>query len=207
MELHLWLTLLIASFLISISPGAGAVTTVNSALNYGFGRSYAAIAGLQTGLFAQILIVCVGLGGIIAASAALYNIIKWLGVLYLIYLGITCFRASGVNFKREKMEKAFKFSSLFWKACLVNLTNPKATVFLLAFIPQFLSPQKPEFMRVAIICATLICVDLIVMSTYSLLGSFMKKRITDSKFMRIQNRISGSALIIAALFLSQSGLA
>ncbi|MDR2081658.1 MAG: LysE family transporter [Campylobacteraceae bacterium] len=207
MELHLWFTLLIASFFISISPGAGAITTVNSALNYGFKRSYAAIIGLQTGLFAQILIVCVGLGGIIAASQTLYNIIKWFGVLYLIYLGIVCFRASDINFKREKMEKSFKFSSLFLKACLVNLTNPKATVFLLAFIPQFLLPQKPELARIAIICVTLICVDLVVMSGYSLLGSVMKKRVTDNKFMRIQNRISGSALIIAALFLAQSSLA
>jgi homoserine/homoserine lactone efflux protein len=200
--------MLIASLIISISPGAGAITTINSALNYGFKRSYAAIIGLQAGLFAQIMIVCVGLGGIIASSAILYNIVKWFGVLYLIYLGIMQFRSSAVSFKREKpkAEKTFKFSSLFGKACLVNLTNPKATVFLLAFIPQFLSPDKPQFIQLAIICATLICVDFAVMSSYSALGSTIKKRMNDNKFMRVQNRVTGTALIIAALFLAQSGI-
>jgi homoserine/homoserine lactone efflux protein len=198
--------MLIASFFISISPGAGAVTTINSALSYGFRRSYAAIIGLQIGYLAQIIIVCIGLGGVIAASATLYSIVKWLGVLYLIYLGIACFRASAVNFKREKMEKTFKFSSIFIKACLINLTNPKATVFLLAFIPQFLSPNNPKFIQLTIICTTLICVDLIVMSGYSLLGSTMKKRINDNRFMSIQNKIAGFALITAALFLMQSDI-
>jgi homoserine/homoserine lactone efflux protein len=196
--------MLIASFFISISPGAGAVTTINSALNYGFRHSYAAIIGLQIGYLAQIIIVCIGLGGVIAASATLYSIVKWFGVLYLIYLGVACFRASTVNFKREKMEKTFKFSSIFIKACLINLTNPKATIFLLAFIPQFLSPNNPKFIQLAIICTTLICIDLIVMSGYSLLGSTMKKRINDNRFMSIQNKIAGFALIAAALFLMQN---
>jgi homoserine/homoserine lactone efflux protein len=202
----MWLAMAIASLFISISPGAGAITTINSALNYGFKRSYAAITGLQVGYLAQIIVVCIGLGGVIAASATLYNFIKWFGVLYLIYLGIACFYTSTVNFKREKMEKTFKFSSLFIKACLINLTNPKATVFLLAFIPQFLPSNNPEFVQLAIICTTLICIDLIVMSCYSALGSTMKKRINDSRFMSIQNKITGLALIAAALFLAQSGM-
>jgi homoserine/homoserine lactone efflux protein len=118
--------MVIASFVISVSPGAGAITTINSALNYGFKRSYAAIIGLQIGYLAQIIIVCIGLGGVIAASATLYNIIKWFGVLYLIYLGIMQFYAFTSNFKREKAKQKFKFSSIFIRACLINLTNPKA---------------------------------------------------------------------------------
>jgi homoserine/homoserine lactone efflux protein len=200
--------MLIASFIISISPGAGAITTVNSALNYGFKRSFAAIIGLQTGYLIQIIIVCIGLGGIIAASALLYNIVKWFGVLYLIYLGFMQFRASSAHFKREKTgtEKIFKFSSLFSKACLINLTNPKATIFLLAFIPQFLSSDKPQFIQLAVICTTLICVDFMVMSGYGALGQAIKKRMNNSKFMRIQNKITGAALIAAALFLAQSSI-
>jgi homoserine/homoserine lactone efflux protein len=198
--------MVIASFIISVSPGAGAITTMNSALNYGFKRSYAAIVGLQVGYLAQIIIVCIGLGGVIAASATLYNIIKWFGVLYLIYLGSLQFRASASNFRREKMGQRFKFSSIFVKACLINLTNPKATVFLLAFIPQFLSSSEPKFMQLLIICATLICIDCMVMSGYSALSSTMRRHISDNKFMRVQNRITGAVLIAAALFLAQSNI-
>jgi homoserine/homoserine lactone efflux protein len=194
-----------ASFIISISPGAGAVATINSVLNHGFKRSYATIIGLQVGYLTQIIIVSIGLGGIIAASPTLYNIIKWLGVLYLIYLGITQIFAFASGFKCEKTTGMFKFLSLFIKACLINLTNPKATIFLLAFIPQFLSANKPQLAQLWIICLTLICVDFVVMSGYSALGSTMRKYINSSRFIRIQNRITGTALIIAAIFLAQSG--
>jgi homoserine/homoserine lactone efflux protein len=196
----------VASFAISVLPGAGVITTINSALNYGFKRSYSTIIGLQVGYLTQIIIVSIGLGSIIAASAILYGIIKWLGVLYLIYLGVIQFFTFSSGFKREKAKQRFRFSSLFIKSCLINLTNPKATVFLLAFIPQFLSSNELKLTQLLIICATLICVDFMVMSGYSALSSTMRKRISDDKFMRIQNRVTGIALIATALFLAQSGI-
>jgi homoserine/homoserine lactone efflux protein len=193
-----------AALIISISPGAGAITTINNTLNYGFKRSFATILGLQMGYLAQIIIVAVGLGGIIASSATLFNIIKWIGVLYLIYLGLMQFVSSNVGFKSKKMTKEFSFKRSFLEALLINVTNPKATVFLLAFIPQFLAPSQPKFMQIMIICTTLICADFAVMSCYGMLSSTMRKRVNDPKIMRIQNRITGTALIFAAIFLSQS---
>ncbi len=204
MELHVWITMLIASIIISVSPGAGAITTMDNGLNYGFKRSYAAILGLQVGLLSQILIVAIGLGGILATSKTLYEIIKWVGVLYLIYLGIMKFRDSDSFFKSSKTKKDFNFKRTFLQATLINLTNPKATVFLIAFMPQFLDPNKPKLIQMIIICLTLLMVDMIVMSGYSSLAQVMKRWVNNPKIIRTQNRITGVLLIIVAFFLAFS---
>ncbi len=88
MEFEIWLTLLLASIAISISPGAGAVVSMNYGIKYGLKKSYSAIMGLQIGLFIQTFIVVIGLGDIIMQSVIIFNIIKWIGVLYLVYLGL-----------------------------------------------------------------------------------------------------------------------
>ncbi|MBV5277841.1 MAG: LysE family transporter, partial [Campylobacteraceae bacterium] len=91
MELDIWLTMLLATIVISVSPGAGAVVSMNYGLRYGLKRSYAAIMGLQVGLLTQTFIVVIGLGSLITQSVMLFTIIKWIGVLYLVFLGIMKF--------------------------------------------------------------------------------------------------------------------
>ena len=204
MEFHIWITMLIASIVISVSPGAGAITTMDNGLNYGFKRSYATIFGLQVGLFAQILIVAIGLGGILATSKTLYEIVKWIGVVYLLYLGIMKFKDSSSVFKASKTKKSFSFKRSFLQAVLINLTNPKATVFLIAFMPQFLDPNKPKIIQLSIICLTLLIVDITVMSGYSSLAQIMKKWTNNPKVIKTQNRITGGLLIIVAFFLAFS---
>lgn len=204
MDFNLWLTMLFMAVIISVSPGAGAITTMDNGLNYGFKRSYAAILGLQVGLLAQILIVAIGLGGILATSKTLYEIVKWIGVLYLIYLGIMKFRDSGSLFKKSKIAKQYSFKRSFIQAVFINLTNPKATVFLIAFMPQFLRPDRPQLIQMVIICVTLLAVDMVVMSGYSSLAQVMKRWVNNPKIVKTQNYVTGSLLIIVALLLAFS---
>ena len=101
MELEVWFTLLLASVAISVSPGAGAVVSMNYGIKYGLKKSYSAIFGLQTGLLIQTFIVVIGLGAIISKSVILFTIIKWIGVAYLVYMGLS---------------KIFeKWERIFWK--------------------------------------------------------------------------------------------
>lgn len=202
MSFHIWTTLFLASLLISLSPGAGAVLTMNSGLNYGFKRSYSTIFGLQVGYLAQAFIVVIGLGAIIVKSTLIFNIIKWAGVLYLIYLGLSKIFSKVEKIEDESEKKAYSAKKTFLTACLINLTNPKATVFLLAFIPQFLNPNESLLKQFLIIALTLTFVDILVMTGYSTLASKLRNIIKDVKAMKIQNVATGTFLIIAALFLS-----
>ena len=107
MNFDIWLTMLVASIVISVSPGAGAVVSMNYGLKYGLKRSYAAIFGLQMGLFIQTFIVVVGLGSLIMNSLMLFNIIKWIGVAYLIFLGAMKFMEKPVLPSEAENIKAF----------------------------------------------------------------------------------------------------
>lgn len=202
MDLNTWITLLLATIAISISPGAGAVVSMNYGINYGLKKSYAAIFGLQAGLLIQTFVVVIGLGALIAKSVLLFNIIKWIGVAYLVYMGL-----SKIFEKVELVEEADRIKSYsakkaFITATLINLTNPKATVFLVAFIPQFLNPSESIWYQFLIISLTLVVIDIIVMTGYSSMASKLKFLIKDTKAMKIQNRITGSFLILAAIFMS-----
>ena len=202
MQLDIWLTMLIASIVISISPGAGAVVSMNYGLRYGLKRSYAAILGLQIGLLTQTFVVVIGLGSLITQSLTLFNIIKWIGVAYLIFLGVMKFVEKPMLPQDAENIKAFSFKKALIQASLINMTNIKATVFLVAFIPQFLDPTKPIWTQFFIICATLVVVDVIVMTGYSSLASKLKFMVKSLRAITIQNRITGAFLLLAALFVS-----
>ena len=202
MELNVWITLLLASIAISVSPGAGAVVSMNHGIKYGLKKSYAAIFGLQAGLLIQTFIVVIGLGALIAKSVMLFNIIKWIGVAYLVYLGLSKFFEKVEVIDEKNQLNSYSAKKSFISATLINLTNAKATVFLVAFIPQFLNPSESLWFQFAIIGLTLCIVDIFVMTGYSGLASKLKFLIKDVKAMKIQNRITGSFLILAAIFMS-----
>jgi len=202
MEFDVWLTLLLASIAISVSPGAGAVVSMNYGIKYGLKKSYSAIMGLQVGLFAQTFIVVIGLGALIMQSVMLFNVIKWIGVLYLIYLGLSKIFEKVELVEEGEHLKNYSAKKAFITATFINLTNPKATVFLVAFIPQFLNPNESLWLQFTIIVATLCAVDIFVMTGYSSMASKLKFLIKDIKAMKIQNRITGAFLIVAALFMS-----
>src|SRR5882672_5497850 len=101
MELSTWLTFFIASWAISISPGAGAVAAMSAGLNHGFVRGYMMTIGLVLGILVQVAVVGLGLGALIAASSLAYSLVKWLGVTYLVFLGIRQWRAPAVPMVSE----------------------------------------------------------------------------------------------------------
>ncbi|DAB34181.1 MAG TPA: lysine transporter LysE [Sulfurospirillum sp. UBA12182] len=202
MQFDIWLTLLIASIVISISPGAGAVVSMNSGLKYGLKKSYATIFGLQVGYLAQTFLVVIGLGSIIAKSLMLFNLVKWIGVAYLVYLGLSKIFEKVQVINQEEILDSFDGKKAFVTASFINLTNIKATVFLVAFIPQFLNPNESLWLQFAIIGLTLCLVDIVVMTGYSSLASKLKFLVSNTKAMKIQNTITGSMLLVAAAFVS-----
>lgn len=204
MQFDIWLTMFLASLAISISPGAGAVVSMNYGLKYGLKKSYPAIFGLQLGLLTQTFIVIIGLGSIIAKSVMIFTIIKWIGVIYLVYLGLSKIFEKVKIIEEEQQINNYDAKKAFINATLINLTNIKATVFLVAFIPQFLDPNVSIWLQFVIIGLTLCIVDIFVMTGYSSMASKLKFLIKDVKAIKIQNRITGAFLILAAVLMSNA---
>ena len=197
MPLNLWFAFLIAAILISVSPGAGAVNTMSNGLRYGVRHTLPAILGLQLGYGAQILIVGVGLGAILATSELAFSILKWLGVGYLLWLGVQKWR-QGLTVLEGSQGNPESTRKRFWQAAFVNLTNPKATVFLVALFPQFLNAQAPQANQFAVMGITLIIVDIAVMLGYALLASRLLRLFRSERAQANLNRIFGGLFIGAA---------
>lgn len=201
MSLTLWLTFVIAAVLISVSPGAGAVNTMSNGLQYGVRRSVPAILGLQLGYGAQILLVGAGLGAIIASSTLALSVIKWLGVAYLVWLGIQKWREP-VPSHQDNPQASASNRKRFWQSAFVNLTNPKATVFLIALFPQFLVAGEPHGPQLATMGLTLVIVDCLVMLGYALLASQLYRFLTTPRRQKLMNQVFGSLFVVAAVALA-----
>lgn len=197
MTLELFLAFLVASLLISISPGAGAVNTMSNGLRYGVWQSLPAILGLQLGYGAQVVIVGVGLGALLASSELAFSAVKWLGAAYLIWLGYQKWREQPLNLQEGCVDRPVSAKRRFWQAAFVNLINPKATVFLVALFPQFINADLPQMPQFLIMGTTLILVDIIVMIGYASLAAKLSTWFKDPKHQKSQNRIFGGMFIAA----------
>ena len=203
MELSTWLAFFAASWAISISPGAGAVAAMTSGLNHGFRRGYITCFGLVLGIWTQVLVVGAGLGAIVAASAAAFFVIKWLGVAYLVWLGIAQWRAPAVPLVAKAQDaNLLARRSMVLQGWMINAVNPKGTVFLLAVVPQFLNPAQPLWPQYVVIAATLAFTDLVVMGAYTALAARILVALKSPLHLRIINRTFGGLFIAAGSMLA-----
>ena len=198
MELTTWLAFFAAAWAISISPGAGAVAAMSSGLNHGFARGYFMTFGLVMGIWTQVLVVGLGLGALIAASSLGFAVVKWLGVVYLVWLGIKQWRAPAVPMVAETgAAVVVPRRTLVLRGWMVNAVNPKGTVFLLAVVPQFLELAQPLAPQYAVIAATLGFTDLVVMAGYTALASKVLRLLKSPRQIRVLNRSFGSLFVAA----------
>lgn len=162
MSLPLWLALVGACVVISCTPGAGAVNTMSNSLGSGWTRSIWGILGQQLALVVHIAIVAAGVGALVSRSHVAFETIRYAGAAYLVYLGIRQFRAS-TSVGAVALEVREPAWSMLRRGLLVNLTNPKAIVFFLAFLPQFVRLDRPLVPQYTLIGATVVVVDVVVM--------------------------------------------
>ena len=198
MELSTWLTFFAASWAISISPGAGAVAAMSAGLNHGFRRGYFTTFGLVLGIWTQVIVVGIGLGALVAASATAFLLVKWLGVAYLVWLGIAQWRAPATPLAaRTKQDGIVTRRSMVLRAWMINAVNPKGTVFLLAVVPQFLNLSQPLAPQYLVIAATLAFTDLVVMAGYTALAARVLGALKSPEHIRTLNRSVGGLFVLA----------
>jgi homoserine/homoserine lactone efflux protein len=203
MTLATWLTFFLACWAISISPGPGALSAMSAGLKYGFPRGYWNTVGLILGILGQFLIVAVGLGAVLAASETAFTAVKFLGAGYLVYLGIKQLRAQAAPVTLAPDEEGTaSIRELIMRGLLLNITNPKGTVFLLAVVPQFVDPARPLTQQYAILAGSLAFTDIIVMGAYTLLAAKVLGLLRGPSHIRWMNRGIGSLFIAAGLFLA-----
>ncbi|QXQ09492.1 LysE family transporter [Paeniglutamicibacter sp. Y32M11] len=202
MTLSLWLSLLGASTLISFTPGAGAINTMTNSMNSGFRRSLWGIMGQQSALLVHVVIVAAGVGLLVSRSELAFTVIRYAGAGYLIYLGIRLILAKATGSQAlgtSDREPAF---SMFRRGFWVNLLNPKAIVFFLAFTPQFIRLDAPPVPQYLVFIGTIVAVDIMVMWFFfaATAKSFSRFTATE-RGQRILNLSFGTLFIFVAALL------
>ena len=191
MTLEWWFAYLLTSIILSLSPGSGAINTMTTSLNHGYRGAVASIAGLQTGLAVHIVLVGVGLGTLFSRSVIAFEVLKWAGAAYLIWLGIQQWRAAGA-IDLKSLASTQSRRHLFQRAVFVNLTNPKSIVFLAAL------------MQYIVLGVTTIVVDIIVMIGYATLAQRIALWIKGPKQMKALNKIFGSLFMLVGALLASA---
>ncbi len=203
MALSVWLGFLAAAILIALSPGPGAAVSMSAGLRHGYGAAWRVIAGLQCALAIQLAVVALGLGALLAASATAFDLLRYLGAGYLVWLGLQKWRAPVESIDAD--DRRIRPNGLFMEGLLVNLSNPKAIVFIAALVPQFIDPAKPQWLQFLVILLTMCGVDIVVMSGYALLAARLRRWLDDPKSLKTQNRFFGGVFIGAGVLLASSG--
>ncbi|MGV9711980.1 LysE family transporter [Gordonia sp. NPDC003424] len=204
MQIATWVALLTACVLISFTPGAGAINTMSNSMNAGFRRAFWGILGQQAALLIQLLIVALGLGVVIARSPTAFDVIRYLGAAYLIYLGIRQFvRKPDLTEESAQALATESSTSMFVRGVWVNLLNPKAIVFLLAFIPGFVRTDQPLLLQYVVIGITMVAVDITVMWLFfaTVARGFQRMTRTE-RGQRALNRLFGVLFMAVGVLLA-----
>jgi len=203
MDLGIWSVFVAACVVFSLAPGAGTIASINNSMMGGLKSALQGLIGLQLALALHIIIVSCGLGALLASSAMFFEVVKYTGAAYLIYLGIKKWRDKGM-LDIQEAANVKGYSKLIKQGFVVNLMNPKSIVFLAAFLPQFISTQQPLFEQYSILGLTVVSIDSLVMLGYALLGVFMKPYLTSQKIMEFVNKIFGTLFIGMGIALSRA---
>jgi threonine/homoserine/homoserine lactone efflux protein len=201
MSVEHWLAFVAASAILLAIPGPTVLLVISYALGHGRHSAGATVAGVALGDFTAMTASMLGLGALLATSAAIFTMLKWIGAAYLIVLGIKLWRApvspsaddaaAGIG-----AEKPFR---IFLHAYVVTALNPKSIIFFVAFLPQFLDGSKPLLTQMAVFEATFLVLATVNAGSYAVLASMARRTIRKPNVQRIVNRTGGSLLVGAGL--------
>ena len=202
MSLTVWMTYFFATIVLSVMPGPGVFSSISSGLHHGFRVGLWNGVGMQAANAIIVATVSLGLGAVLLASETLFAAVKWLGVAYLVYLGIVTWRSRPRGFEDDRDDRARTPREVFLRGFLVNLTNPKGIIFFAAILPQFIDVERPQMRQYALFAATTFAVDIVVMMAYTALAARVLRVMKDPRRLRWVNRTLGGAFVAAGLALA-----
>ena len=199
MSFNIWITYFFATTVILVIPGPTIILVISQAVAHGRKSVVPLAAGVVLGDFTAMTLSLLGLGAIMSASAALFTVFKWIGAIYLLYLGIKLWRANPDTSSTQPEKKDASPRSLFKSSFIVTALNPKSIAFFVAFLPQFISPQSPAFNQILILGGTFLVLALVNAALYALFAGQLRETIKKTRVRKWFNRCGGTALIGAGI--------
>ncbi|MBO9445446.1 LysE family translocator [Ruegeria sp. R14_0] len=203
MSFDIWLTYVATVLLLMSTPGPSQLLMLSNSATNGLGRGIFTAAGDLTANLLQMLAAGLGLAAIIAASGTALAVIKWLGVAYLVFLGVKMI----LKADRKTTQTAPRASrkSLWMQGFVTSAANPKAVVFFAALFPLFIDGTLPFWPQFAILSVTYLTLDGLFLTAYGGSASWLATRLKGSARLWL-DRTGGGFMILAALLLGLKSL-
>ncbi|GAA2885886.1 threonine/homoserine/homoserine lactone efflux protein [Aminobacter niigataensis] len=198
MSFENWAAFAAASAVLLVIPGPTILLVVSYALGQGWRTALPMAVGVALGDFTAMTLSMLGIGALLAASATVFTILKWIGAAYLIYLGIKLFRAGG-SLEAKPRTDAASAAKMMAHAWIVTALNPKSITFFVAFLPQFIDRSGDFWTQMLIFEVTFLTLAFANAFGYALVAARARSVVSNPRAIRIFNRTGGTLLVGAGL--------
>lgn len=199
MDIQTFLIFATTTAVLIISPGPSAILMASQGAGNGLRRTMFGVFGITCATVIYFALSATGIASLIVASHTLFQIIKWAGVAYLIYLGCTAIFSKSGGFVVQSETQTRRARALFAHGFLIEFSNPKALLYFSAILPQFLDVTRPIAPQFLIMWVTAFVLQCAIYSAYAYLGERLIKGGVKSWVVNAINKIAGGALIFAGL--------
>lgn len=203
MPLEPWLAFVAASIVLLVIPGPTILTVISYAMAHGRSANVPLVAAVALGDSTALLLSLVGVGALLATSAFWFGVVKWVGGLYLLYLGVKLLRAgvaTGAGAAPAAPVTPASRSKLFANTYLVTALNPKGIIFFVAFLPQFISAQADATTQLWILAVTFVALATLNASLYSVFAAGARRLLASPRAQRRFNLAGGTLLSAAGVW-------
>lgn len=192
-----------ATLMLNLTPGSDMIYVATRSTSQGTKAGIVSALGIAGGCVVHTLAAVLGLSVLIAESALAFNIVKYLGVAYLCYLGFMSLKSTSSLSTEGKVE-TIPLKKLFWEGVYTNVFNPKVALFFLAFLPQFSDPYSPDFKWQVLVLGIWFnfsgtVVNCLVAVLFGKAGSYLNQL---PNFARIQNKVTGVMMLGLGAYLA-----
>lgn len=200
MSPEVYLAFVLAAGIVLILPGPTIVLVISQSIAHGRKAVWPLVCGVTAGDFTAMTLSLAGLGAAMAASAALFAVLKWVGAIYLVFLGLGLWFPRSSASRTDPAKKRRGGRSFFRSAFIVTAFNPKSIAFFVAFLPQFVVPSAPALPQFLALGSTFLVLATVNAAIYGLFAGRLRDILRGAGVQRWIDRCSGTALIGAGVF-------
>lgn len=193
------------TFVVSASPGPVMLSCMANGGRLGLRKAIAGMLGATAGNLCLVLLSALGLGLVVSQNALLFNLIKWIGAAYLVYMGVQMIRAPLYQSDVQTAVGPSSAAAVWRSSFFIALSNPKGLIYFGALFPQFIAYDQPLTAQFLILTLTFLATDLIWMFAYALAGNHIMRWLRTPKHQTLFNTCSGLTLIAVGIFMALSG--
>lgn len=202
MSLEVYAAFVVAASILLILPGPTILLVISHAVTHGRKSAIPLALGVTLGDFTAMVLSLLGLGAVLAVSAALFSILKWIGAAYLVWLGVKLWKTPSGSDPQAATAQPISNGSLMRSAFVVTALNPKSIGFFVAFLPQFIQPGRPPLPQFILLGTTFLVLAGFNAALYAVFAGTARETLTSDKNRVRFNRCGGTVLIGAGLLMA-----